>query len=260
LEQPVDAVRPVKAARQITEETPLDRAGLLRQLETDPAAARVRGQIQYPAGSQAQNAASEETAGNQLTGPAAGWPPVSDGLPLEGEDQIPTYVLPGQKTTSQSGDPRVVNARGTTPEELMNQLMGLEDENGGETDGAGEVKSAQEVMEESECQTCKERKYQDGSDDPGVSFKTAAHIDPSMAQSAVRGHENEHVVREQAKADREGREVVSQSVTLHTAICPECGRVYTSGGTTRTVTADAPEQPAQDEEKNGEKAGQAAAA
>ncbi len=262
LEQPVDAVRPVEAAWRVTEETPLDRAGLLRQLETDPAAARVRGQIQYPAGSQAQSAALQNGAPGEAewNGPAAGRPPVFDGLPLDGEEQVPTYVLPGQKTASQSGDPRVVDARGKTPEELMNQLMGLEDEDGGETDGTGEVKSAQEVMEESECQTCKERKYQDGSDDPGVSFKTAAHIDPSMAQSAVRGHENEHVVREQAKADREGREVVSQSVTLHTAICPECGRVYTSGGTTRTVTADAPEQPAQDEEKNGEKADQAAAA
>ena len=31
--------------------------------------------------------------------------------------------------------------------------------------------------------------------------------------------------------------MVSQSVTYHTAICPECGRAYVSGGTTRTVTA-----------------------
>lgn len=100
----------------------------------------------------------------------------------------------------------------------------------------GESKSAQEVMEEGECQTCKERKYQDGSDDPGVSFKTPTHIGPDQAASAVRGHENEHVVREQAKARQEDRKVVSQSVTYHTAICPECGKVYVSGGTTRTVT------------------------
>ena len=99
-----------------------------------------------------------------------------------------------------------------------------------------ESKSAQEVMEEGECQTCKERKYQDGSDDPGVSFKTPSHIGPEQAASAVRGHENEHVVREQAKATQENRKVVSQSVTLHTDICPECGKVYISGGTTRTVT------------------------
>ena len=98
------------------------------------------------------------------------------------------------------------------------------------------TKSAQEVMEEGECQTCKERKYQDGSDDPGVSFKTPTSVAPEQAAGAVRGHENEHVVREQAKARREDRKVVSQSVTYHTAICPECGTAYVSGGTTRTVT------------------------
>lgn len=99
-----------------------------------------------------------------------------------------------------------------------------------------EAKSAQEVMEESQCQTCKERKYQDGSDDPGVSYKTPTTIAPEQAATAVRSHEQEHVVREQSKAQREDREVVSQSVTLHTAICPECGRTYISGGTTRTTT------------------------
>lgn len=107
----------------------------------------------------------------------------------------------------------------------------------GQTLKLSESKSAQEVMEEGECQTCKRRKYQDGSDDPGVSFKTPTNIAPEQAAAAVRGHENEHVVREQAKAAREDRKVVSQSVTLHTDICPECGKVYISGGTTRTVTA-----------------------
>ena len=105
-------------------------------------------------------------------------------------------------------------------------------------------KSAQQVMEEAECQTCKERKYQDGSNDPGVSFKTPTKVAPEQAAAAVRGHEQEHVVREQAKAQREGREIVSQSVTYHTAICPECGSVYVSGGTTRTSTRAVQEQPA----------------
>lgn len=108
------------------------------------------------------------------------------------------------------------------------------------------AKSAQEVMEDGECQTCKKRKYQDGSNDPGVSFKTPTNVAPEQAASAVRGHEQEHVVREQAKAQREGREIVSQSVTYHTAICPECGKVYVSGGTTRTSTRAVQEQPALD--------------
>jgi hypothetical protein len=89
------------------------------------------------------------------------------------------------------------------------------------------------------CQTCKNRKYQDGSNDPGVSFKTPAHIDPGSAQSVVRGHEQEHVSNQRAKAQSENRRIISQSVSLFTSICPECGRVYVSGGVTRTVTASA---------------------
>ena len=103
------------------------------------------------------------------------------------------------------------------------------------------IEGVMKAVEEGECQTCKERKYQDGSDDPGVSFKTASHIAPEQAASAVKGHEMEHVVREQAKAVREDRRVVSQNVTIHTDICPECGDVYVSGGTTRTVTAANPQ-------------------
>lgn len=116
-------------------------------------------------------------------------------------------------------------------------------------------KSPREVMEESECQTCKNRKYQDGSDDPGVSFKTATNVAPEQAAAAVRGHEQEHVVREQAKARREDRHVVSQSVSIQTAICPECGDVYVSGGTTRTATKANPAQeqpePPEYQEKSG---------
>ena len=114
-----------------------------------------------------------------------------------------------------------------------------------------DAKTPQEVMEEAECQTCKNRKYQDGSDDPGVSFKAATNVAPEQAAAAVRGHEQEHVVREQAKAQREDRKVVSQSVTIHTEICPECGDVYVSGGTTRTTTKANPvEEPSQaDNEK-----------
>ncbi|MBR2875582.1 MAG: hypothetical protein IKC01_00415 [Clostridia bacterium] len=118
---------------------------------------------------------------------------------------------------------------------------------------ADATKTPQEVMEDSECKTCAERKYQDGSDDPGVSFKTAAHISPEQSASKVRSHEYEHVVREQSKADREDKEVVSQTVTLHTNICPECGRTYVSGGLTRTVTKGKGEQSAEDNNVKAEK-------
>ncbi len=188
-EAPVGPVQPVRPVPETSSDTPLDRSDLLRRLAADPAAARVRGQIQY-VGAGARDRAEKA------------------------REELEPYDL----------------------------------------------KSAQEAAEEGECQTCKRRKYQDGSGDPGVSFKTAAHVDPDLAQSVIRGHENEHVARNQAKADREGRKVVSQWVAYHTAICPECGRAYVSGGTTRTVTADEAEQPAAGEEKEGAPGGAPAAA
>lgn len=95
------------------------------------------------------------------------------------------------------------------------------------------VKKPQELQE---CQTCKNRKYVDQSDDPTVSFQTPTNISPESAAAAVAGHEGEHIRNEQANAERDGRRVLSQSVIMHTSICPECGRVYVSGGEARTVT------------------------
>ena len=125
--------------------------------------------------------------------------------------------------------------------------------------GGEDAKTPQEVVEDSECQTCKNRKYQDDSDDPGVSFQTPTNVAPEQAAAAVRGHEQEHVVREQAKAQREDRKVVSQSVTMHTEICPECGDVYVSGGTTRTVTKANPVQETPQEDNSKKSAFEAVA-
>ena len=135
---------------------------------------------------------------------------------------------------------------------LEGKLAGLENELEQESVDGVEGESPAESVEKAECETCKNRMYQDGSDDPGVSFKTATKLSPDEAASAVRSHEQEHVVRERAKAQREGRRVVSQSVTIHTSVCPECGRVYVSGGVTRTVTA--PDNSKIDEETKGSQA------
>lgn len=91
----------------------------------------------------------------------------------------------------------------------------------------------------SECSTCSSRKYVDGSDDAGVSFKTPVHVSPEASNSAVTSHEQEHVARERSKASGEGRQVVSQSVQIYMDVCPECGRMYTSGGKTTTTTKGA---------------------
>ncbi len=103
---------------------------------------------------------------------------------------------------------------------------------GPEEDGRSVEKTGRKSSPE-ECQTCKERKYQDGSDE-NVSFKSAAHISPQAAGPAVRAHEGEHVANAYDKAAEKGGKVLSASVSIHTAVCPECGRTYVSGGTTNT--------------------------
>lgn len=84
-----------------------------------------------------------------------------------------------------------------------------------------------------ECETCRNRKYQDGSNEM-VSFKSAAHISPQASASRVRAHEQEHVNNAFTKAAQKGGKVLAATVTLKTAICPECGTSYVAGGTTAT--------------------------
>ena len=85
-----------------------------------------------------------------------------------------------------------------------------------------------------ECETCKHRKYVDGSNEADVSFKAASHISPESAGSRVMAHEKEHVANAYQKAAQNNGKVVSAVVAIHTAVCPECGRTYVSGGTTST--------------------------
>ena len=100
--------------------------------------------------------------------------------------------------------------------------------------GQSEIKQPGRKSSPSECQTCKNRKYQDGSNESNVSFKSAQRIDPASAYSEVSAHEGEHVSNAYNKAREGNGEVVQASVAIHTAICPECGRTYVSGGTTTT--------------------------
>lgn len=85
-----------------------------------------------------------------------------------------------------------------------------------------------------ECQTCKNRRYQDGSDEM-VSFKTPGRISPEESYAKVMGHEKEHVANAVAEGNEKNKELLSATVSLKTAICPECGRAYIAGGTTKTM-------------------------
>ena len=103
------------------------------------------------------------------------------------------------------------------------------DKNPGESD----EKKAGRKSSPADCETCKNRKYQDGSDEM-VSFKSAAKINPNAVASKVRAHEQEHVSNAYKKAAQDNGEVVNASVRIKTAVCPECGRTYVSGGETTT--------------------------
>lgn len=99
--------------------------------------------------------------------------------------------------------------------------------------GESTEKQAGKQSSPAECKTCKERKYQDGSDE-NVSFKSASHINPNAAASRVRSHEQEHVSNAYKKAAQNNGKVMSCNVSIRTSVCPECGRTYVSGGTTAT--------------------------
>lgn len=220
-ETPVEPVRPARPV--FREEASLPE--LTQRLENDPAA--MAGRMRMRVG-------DVDPEGNFVEAGKEGLSPVDgsrksalEGQLAQAQEALGRNDLEGAENVLNNGAPEADGVK------LPGQKKDEKPLDGGPAVGA---ESAQKALEEGECQTCEQRKYQDGSDDMGVSFQTPTNVKPEVAASAVRGHEMEHVYREQAKADREGREVVSQTVTMHTEICPECGKSYVSGGTTETVT------------------------
>ena len=97
------------------------------------------------------------------------------------------------------------------------------------------MKKKKQEPDDGECETCENRKYVDGSNEGNVSFKSPQNISPQSAASRVLSHEYEHVRNAMREDQKEDAELVSVSVSLKTDICPECGKVYVSGGETRTT-------------------------
>jgi hypothetical protein len=93
-----------------------------------------------------------------------------------------------------------------------------------------------------ECATCATRRYQDDSLDGGVSMQQPTHVSIHNAASAVIGHEREHQGREARFAEEDGREIIYNEIHISTCICPECGRVFVSGGENRVMTRERNEQ------------------
>ena len=106
--------------------------------------------------------------------------------------------------------------------------------------GKSDVEKPGRKSSPAECETCKNRKYQDGSNEM-VSFKSASHISPQASSSRVRAHEQEHVTNAYNKAAQNNGKGVELSQRPadsrpfeYITVCPECGTVYTAGGTTTT--------------------------
>ncbi len=51
----------------------------------------------------------------------------------------------------------------------------------------------------------------------------------------MRAHENEHVSNAYKKAAQKNGKVMNASVSIQSAICPECSRTYVAGGLTKTA-------------------------
>lgn len=96
------------------------------------------------------------------------------------------------------------------------------------------VESSAKVKPATECKTCQNRKYVDGSNESDVSFKTPGTIRPEESFAKVSAHEREHVSNAIAKGSKPGAKLISASVSLKMGVCPECGRTYVAGGETNT--------------------------
>lgn len=102
------------------------------------------------------------------------------------------------------------------------------------TEGADTVNK---LDKQAECQTCKNRKYVDGSNEGNVSFKAPGHISPEASGATVMAHEKEHVANAVKEGSQPNKKLISATVSLQMAVCPECGKAYVAGGTTRTRMA-----------------------
>ena len=82
------------------------------------------------------------------------------------------------------------------------------------------VDSSSKVNGSTECKTCQNRKYVDGSDELNVSFKTPGNIKPEQSFARVSSHEREHVSNAIAKGSKPGAKLISANVTLKMGVCP----------------------------------------
>ena len=171
---------------------------------------------------------------------------------LDNMDQINSNT---QKAVSEALRARLRNSKKNDDDGIDYKLYVKEDEDNSDekkrtknpshhilNPGESIMKAPGRTSSPAECETCANRKYQDGSDETDVSFQTPTHIPNAIAASVIFAHEQEHVANAYEKEQQTSvnhshthAHVDQAAVHLKTDICPECGRVYFSGGVTNTV-------------------------
>lgn len=214
------------------------------------------GYYTNPYTSGATRGAARTAMADMLHGDVSSVQPVDDVPEVFSNDEVDRVVRTPEEMQNDRRDAfEVMNSMTPRNAEHLNPALEFKTNppfNGMEIPGAedaaeelnlpGDGKPAEGVEEDHECETCENRTYVDGSNENDVSFKSPGHIAPEAAASRVMAHEYEHVRNAYQEDKEEGKELVSVSVSLKTAICPECGKTYVAGGETRTTMRNGVEE------------------
>lgn len=225
------------------------------------------GYYTNPYTSGATRAAARMSMANQLHGDSTAIQPVDDVPEVFSNDDVDRVVRTPEEMQQDRRDAfEIMNSLTPRNAEHLNpalEFMTKSPFNGMEIPGVSEPSSEGEevfrLFDETEdvssilgdgeqadgteeCETCEKRTYVDGSNENNVSFKTPGHISPEASAAKVSAHEYEHVRNAYQEDKEEGKELVSVSVSLKTAVCPECGKTYVAGGETRTLMRNGVEE------------------
>ena len=205
------------------------------------------GYYTNPYASGATRGAARTAMADMLHGDMASVQPVDDVPEVFSNDEVDRVVRSPEEMQQDRRDAyEVMNSLTPRNAEHLNPALEFKTNppfNAEEINLPGDGKPAEGIEEDDhKCETCENRTYVDGSNENDVSFKSPGHIAPEAAASRVMAHEYEHVRNAYQEDKEDGKELVSVSVSLKTAICPECGKTYVAGGETRTTMRNGVEE------------------
>ncbi len=205
------------------------------------------GYYTNPYASGATRGAARTAMADMLHGDMASVQPVDDVPEVFSNDEVDRVVRSPEEMQQDRRDAyEVMNSLTPRNAEHLNPALEFKTNppfNAEEINLPSDGKPAEGIEEDDhKCETCENRTYVDGSNENDVSFKSPGHIAPESVASRVMAHEYEHVRNAYQEDKEEGKELVSVSVSLKTAICPECGKTYVAGGETRTTMRNGVEE------------------